>query len=106
MTAMRLPPVSGPRFCLPRAPRIPVEEVDAFHLDWCLRTYTFQTGQSVIAKADLKAWPEDMGIGRRRFQVALQLLSLQQRIWIEKIGKTSCIHRFPSSPALPVKLAF
>lgn len=105
---MHLVPVSGLRSCLPRAPRIPVEQVDAFHLDWCLRTYTSQTGQSVIPKADLKAWPEDMGIGRRRFQMALQLLCLQQRIWIEKVGKTSYIHRFPlsSTAPSPVILAF
>lgn len=48
------PPVhtSGTRSFLPHPPKIPIELVDAFHLEWALWNYLLPIGQTSISKVN------------------------------------------------------
>lgn len=98
---------SGTRSFLPYPPKIPIELVDAFHLEWTLSTYLRSVGQASISKAELKNWPVAMGITRRRFDNALGVLRDSYRISIEVVGKVIVIHFRPQFiPAVQSNYAF
>lgn len=93
---MRLPMhTSGTRSFLPYPPKIPIELVDAFHLEWTLSTYLRSVGQASICKAELKNWPMAMGITRKRFEKALAVLRDSYRVSIDGVGKATFIHLRP-----------
>ncbi len=86
---------SGTRSFLPHPPRIPLELVDAFHLEWALRSYLSSIGQSSTPKHELKNWPAAMGITRKRFDNALGVLRDSYRISFAVVGKATVIHLLP-----------
>ncbi|WP_155640827.1 hypothetical protein [Burkholderia pseudomultivorans] len=91
------PPVntSGTRSFLSYPPKIPVELVDAFHLEWALWNYLIPIGQTSISKNELKNWPAAMGITRKRFDNALAVLRDSYRISFAVVGKVTVIHLLP-----------
>lgn len=92
-----MPPVhtTGTRSFLPHPPKIPIELVDAFHLEWALRNYLLPIGQTSVPRHELKNWPAAMGITRKRFDNALVVLRDGFRISVEAAGKATFIHLLP-----------
>ena len=86
------------RSYLPRAPRISLEFVDAFHLEYCLRVYMAQAGEVAIPKSETKTWPDDMNVGPKRFTNALRRLHETGQVNSKKRGNevVICLSPIPS----------
>jgi hypothetical protein len=83
---------SARRATTPPPPHVPIAQIDAFHLESCLRLHAAQTGNITVARSDLKTWPLAMGISQRRFSCALEMLRTAGHLWIETVGKSPIIH--------------
>ncbi|WP_062082195.1 hypothetical protein [Caballeronia udeis] len=80
--------------------------VDAYRVHLHLWAYYQQTGEAILQLPDLKNWPKGIGISRKRFQTALNLLCTSQQVRIEKAGKVSYVHLFPRHASLPPSPSF
>jgi len=76
--------------------------VDAYRVHLHLWAYYQQTGEAELQLSDLRNWPAGIGISRRRFQTALNLLCASQYIRIERAGKVSYIYLFLPQASLPL----